>query len=84
MKRRRGLGALLPHVSVSLSLAVAVMVILDVFNPRMGFLSSTYSRIVLLLAAVIALVSGIRSAALDRREAAEETEEKTEKERRSE
>ena len=81
MKRRRGLGALLPHVSVSLALAVAVMVILDVFNPRMGFLSSTYSRIVLLLAAVIALASGIRSAALDRRERTEETEEETKKER---
>lgn len=67
MKHGHDLGALLPHVTISLSLAVGVMVILDFFNPRMGFLTSTYSRIILVLMVGFALASGIRSAAQDRK-----------------
>ena len=60
-------AALLNHVTVSLALAVGVLVILDVFNPRMGFLSSTYSRIVIAMLAVCALAVAIRSVRRDRR-----------------
>ena len=59
--------AVLNHVTVSLALAVGVLVILEIFNPRMGFLSSTYSRIVIALLAACALIVAIRSVRRDRR-----------------
>ena len=62
-----GLAETLPHAVISLALAVAVLVVLDVFNPRMGFLTSTYSRIILCLLAVFAVALGVENAVRNRR-----------------
>jgi len=70
------LGRLLPHLTIALAAAVAVMVILEYFNPRMGFLTSSYSMAVIGLLALFALAAGIRSAARDRKERQQQEEQR--------
>ena len=70
------IGAALPHLAIALALAVGTLVVLEYFNPRMGFLTSAYSMVVIFLLAVTALAAGIRSAARDRREQKNKSDEK--------
>ncbi|MBQ3275573.1 MAG: hypothetical protein IJH47_00760 [Oscillospiraceae bacterium] len=81
-KKGSALAALLDHVTVSLALVVAVLVVLDIFNPRMGFLSSTYSRAVIVLLAACSLTVAVRSIRRYRR-ARRKSLQKTENDRRS-
>ncbi len=81
-KKGSALAALLDHVTVSLALAVAVLVVLDIFNPRMGFLSSTYSRAMIVLLAACSLTVAVRSIRRYRR-ARRKSLQKTENDRRS-
>ena len=81
-KKGSALAALLDHVTVSLALVVAVLVVLDMFNPRMGFLSSTYSRAVIVLLAACSLTVAVRSIRRYRR-ARRKSLQKTENDRRS-
>lgn len=45
----------LPHLCISMLLVLAVIVILDAYNPTMGFLTSTASRVFLLILCVLGL-----------------------------
>jgi len=47
------------NLLLSLSLAVATFVILDFFNPKLGFLSSTYSIVVIALLSITAVITSI-------------------------
>ncbi len=68
MKRLfRALAGALPHGAISLAAAVLVLLVLEYFNPRMGFLTSGYSRIVIALLALFAMAAGIQSAGRMRR-----------------
>ena len=62
-KRLRVLGNLL----LSLSLAVLTFVVLDFFNPKLGFLSSGYSVVVIAVLGVTAAVCAGHIIALVRR-----------------
>ncbi len=47
-----GLHRLLSHIALALALGTVLLVILDGFNPRMAFLTSTPSHVFLLLLCV--------------------------------
>lgn len=49
----------MPHLSMSMAVAMAVIVYVDDRNPRMGFLSSVTGRIYSFAFCIIALVAGI-------------------------
>ncbi len=53
------ISALLPHVSIILSGMVIVFVILDRFNPSMGYLTSAPSRVLLVVLALSAIANAI-------------------------
>ena len=48
------LKAVLPNISIALSLSLLVLVIVDNRNPMMGFLRSVQAQILIAVAAVIA------------------------------
>ena len=52
----------LPHLLISLLLVLAVLVILDGYNPAMGFLNSTVSKIFYGVLFVVGLFTAIRMA----------------------
>ena len=43
----RGLNRILPHIVLVLALLFMVFLVLNSFNPMMGFLTGTYSRVLL-------------------------------------
>ena len=49
------LTRILPNISISLMLALAVLVVLDWYNPMLGLLTGTYFHILFFLCAVSAL-----------------------------
>ena len=51
------LKKVVPHLAVSFSLATLVITILNIFNPRMGFLSSKQAVVLIILTAVLSLLS---------------------------
>ena len=51
--------AILPNLSIALQLALAVLVILDVFNPRIGLLSGLPFVVLFTAAAVCALATAV-------------------------
>lgn len=51
--------AILPNLSIALQLALAVLVILDVFNPRIGLLSGMPFVVLFAAAAVCALATAV-------------------------
>ena len=51
------LKKVVPHLAVSFSLATLVIAILNIFNPRMGFLSSKQAVVLIILTAVLSLLS---------------------------
>ncbi len=51
--------AILPNLSIALQLALAVLVILDVFNPRIGLLSGLPFVVLFAAAAVCALATAV-------------------------
>ena len=51
--------AILPNLSIALQLALAVLVILDVFNPRIGLLSGLPFVVLFAAAAVCAVTSAV-------------------------
>ena len=60
-------GRVLPHLVVILAVMLLVFVVLNEFNPYMGFLSSEITRIFYIVFAVLALVLGVVCVARDRR-----------------
>lgn len=53
------LKSILPNLSIAMSLALIVLVYVDNRNPLMGFLRSTQAQIFIVIAAVLALATGI-------------------------
>ena len=51
------LNAVLPNISIALSLSLLVLVIVDNRNPMMGFLRSVQAQILIAVAAVIAIAT---------------------------
>ena len=68
MKNRKRF-ALLSHAVIIFALVHITFLILDIFNPMMGFLSSRYSRVVFILFLLSALTLGIWCVVLCRRSA---------------
>ena len=66
MKHRKS-TALLSHGVIVFALSLLVLIILDIYNPMLGFLSSPYSRGVMGVLIVLSLTLGIISAVRDRR-----------------
>ena len=57
---------ILPHLTMSLAAAVLVLVILNYYNPLLGFLSTAYSKIILVIFCLCALLSSVGAVALYR------------------
>ena len=55
----RKIRVLLPHLLISLLLVLTVLVILDGYNPAMGFLNSTVSKIYYGFLVVVGLCTAI-------------------------
>ena len=53
------LKAVLPNLSIAMSLSLIVLVIVDNRNPFMGFLRSPYAQILMIASALIAILTGI-------------------------
>ena len=53
------LKKVVPHLAVSFSLATLVITILNIYNPRMGFLSSKQAVVLIILTALLALLSSV-------------------------
>lgn len=53
------LKKVVPHLAVSFSLSTLVIAILNIFNPRMGFLSSKQAVVLIILTALLALLSSV-------------------------
>ena len=51
--------AILPNLSISLQLALIVLVILDIFNPRVGLLSGAPFVVLFAAAAVCAVATAV-------------------------
>ena len=58
---------ILPNLSIALSLALLVLVIVDIRNPMMGFLSSLQAQVLISVAAIIAITTAIVLYADERR-----------------
>ena len=50
---------ILPNLSIALSLALIVIVIVDIRNPMMGFLSSPQAQILISAAAIVAAATAV-------------------------
>ncbi len=59
--------ALLAHGVIVFALSLLVLIILDIYNPMLGFLSSAYSRGVMCVLITLSLWLGISAAAAGRR-----------------
>ena len=55
----RKLLSLLPHLSIALTLALTVLVILDVYHPMLGFLKGRAFLLLVLLCALASMASAI-------------------------
>ena len=53
------LKAVLPNMSIAMSLALIVLVIVDNRNPFMGFLRSPYAHVLIIASALTAMLTGI-------------------------
>ena len=62
------LSKVLPHVIIDLSLVFMVFLVLNKFNPMMGFLSNKYSQALLWVLCVCALAESILLIIFSRRE----------------
>jgi len=62
--KKHGFFRFTQHLSFSLSLVVLTFVILNYFNPMLGFLSATYSQIVILLLCVMSAASSLSALAV--------------------
>ena len=58
---------ILPNLSIALSLALLVLVIVDIRNPMMGFLSSLQAQVLISVAAIIAIITAVVLYADERR-----------------
>lgn len=58
---------LLAHAVIVLVLSLATLFILDMYNPLLGFMSSTYTRILLCTLLVLSLILAVKFAGLVRR-----------------
>ena len=50
---------ILPNLSIALSLALLVLVIVDIRNPMMGFLSSLQAQVLISVAAIVAIITAV-------------------------
>ena len=55
----RRVRIILSHLMISMLLALAVLVVLDSFNPAMGFLNSTVSKVFYVLLCAVGLFTAI-------------------------
>lgn len=55
----RILKMFLPHVTVALAVSLAVVVILDIYNPMMGFLIGRPFRVLVILEVLCSMVTAI-------------------------
>ena len=55
-----------PHLTLAFAAATLVLVILNYFNPLLGFLSTTYSKVILVLFCICAAFSSIGAIVLFR------------------
>ncbi len=55
-----------PHLTLAFAAATLVLVILNYFNPLLGFLSTTYSKVILILFCICAFFSSVGAIALYR------------------
>ncbi|MBO6014225.1 MAG: hypothetical protein J6P48_02040 [Oscillospiraceae bacterium] len=55
-----------PHLTLAFAAATLVLVILNYFNPLLGFLSTTYSKVILILFCICALFSSLGAIVLYR------------------
>ena len=55
-----------PHLTLAFATATLVLMILNYFNPLLGFLSTTYSKVILVLFCVCAALSSIGTVVLYR------------------
>ncbi len=53
------LKKIIPNLAISFSLAMLVIAILNVFNPRMGFLDSKQALVLIILTVVFSVFSSI-------------------------
>ena len=58
---------ILPNLSIALSLALLVLVIVDIRNPMMGFLSSLQAQILISVSAIVAIITAVVLYADERR-----------------
>jgi len=65
---RRFIERLLPHLSIAMLLGFAVLAILDSYNPLMRFLTSSTSKVYIIIMCVISLISLVMYAAKLNRE----------------
>ena len=63
----RHFKALLPHLSIALSLALLVLGILNEFNPRAGFLQGKPALVLICLCCLCSVTAGAALAAANRR-----------------
>ena len=59
---------ILPHISLVLSVTMIIFIILDWFNPFMNFTYNDFSQKILILLCFIALLNGIYTIYLQRKE----------------
>ncbi len=55
----RILKILLPHITIAMAIALVVIVILDSYNPMMGFLQGGAFRVLLILEALCTITTAI-------------------------
>lgn len=57
---KRTLLSALPHVCIALSLAALTVCVVDGINTQMGFLASTWGRVLLICASACSLLLAVR------------------------
>lgn len=62
------LGSVLPHISIICTGMITTFLVIEIINPYAGFISHAYTRIVLWVWVVSALLSSILLIAAQRRE----------------
>ncbi len=64
----RALARLLPHVVIDLAVVFMVFLVLNRFNPMMGFLTNSYSQALLWVFCATALAAAVALVVRNRRE----------------
>lgn len=55
----RMIKRIIPHLAISFSLATLVVTIVNMFNPRMGFLNSSQALVLIIITVFLSVISAV-------------------------